>query len=375
MQANYPDDARRRLAQRYTWTIQVEGDTSMAQSDGSLPLRRPTIRDVADRAGVSKSLVSLVMRGEPMVRDDKRRRVLQVAEELGYRPNAAARSLSAVRSQTIGVLIADLNNPMLVDVVARARQTLEEAGLSTLLTAVAPASTIRGQAHIDTSAIEALRDLKVEGMLVVGSVPDRTTLATATAGLPMVVAAAQAEGLPVDEVRNDDQLGMRLVVDYLFAHGHRSIAHLGGLGGAVAQDRLAGYRDAMRHHELDDHIVNAEAGFTEGSGYRATAALLRRERPVTAITAVNDLAAIGALSAVADAGMSVPGDVAITGYDDTFVAAIRQVSLTSVNPDSAGIGELAARCLVRRIADPQRPPEQHLLAPRLVTRSSSSVRN
>ncbi len=344
-------------------------------AESSLPLRRPTIRDVADRAGVSKSLVSLVMRGEPMVRDDKRRRVLEVAEELGYRPNSAARSLSAVRSQTIGVLIADLNNPMLVDVVARARLTLQGAGLSTLLTAVAPASDVSGQAHIDTSAIEALRDLGVEGMLVVGSVPDRATLARATGGLPMVVAAAQAEGLHVDEVRNDDQLGMRLVVDYLVANGHRAIAHLGGLGGAVAQDRLDGYRDAMRHHGLDDHVVTAEAGFTEDSGYRATAGLLRRERPVTAITAVNDLAAIGALSAVADAGMSVPGDVAITGYDDTFVAAIRQVSLTSVNPDSAGIGELAARCLVRRIADPQSPPEQHLLAPRLVTRSSSSARN
>ena len=167
---------------------------------------------------------------------------------------------------------------------------------------------------------------------------------------------------------------MRLVVDYLVAHGHRSIAHLGGLGGAVAQDRLAGYRDAMRHHGLDDHTVIADAGFTEDSGYRGTAALLRRERPVTAIAAVNDLAAVGALSAVADAGMAVPDDIAVTGYDDTFVAAIRQVSLTSVDPDSDGIGELAAQCLIRRIADPTRPPERHLLAPRLVTRISSATR-
>jgi DNA-binding LacI/PurR family transcriptional regulator len=346
----------------------------MSQSEGPVPLRRPTIRDVAERAGVSKSLVSLVMRGEPMVREDKRRRVLQAAEELGYRPNSAARSLSAVHSKTVGVLIADLSNPLLVDVVAKAGQTLEDAGFSTLLTGVAPASGARAHAHIDTAAIGALRDLGVEGMLVVGSVPDRATLATVVGDIPMVVAAAQAEGLHVDEVRNDDQLGMRLVVDYLVAHGHRSIAHLGGLGGAVAQDRLAGYRDAMRHHRLDDQILNAEAGFTEDSGYRGTAALLRRERPVTAIAAVNDLAAVGALSAVADAGMSVPDDIAITGYDDTFVAAIRQVSLTSVNPDSAGIGELAARCLIERIADPTRPPEQHRLAPRLVTRSSSSAR-
>jgi DNA-binding LacI/PurR family transcriptional regulator len=94
-------------------------------------------RDVAERAGVSKSLVSLVMRGEPMVREDKRRRVLRVAEELGYRTNFAARSLSSVRSKTVGVLIADLRNPLLVDVVERAEQVLEDAGLSTLMTAAA----------------------------------------------------------------------------------------------------------------------------------------------------------------------------------------------------------------------------------------------
>jgi DNA-binding LacI/PurR family transcriptional regulator len=205
-------------------------------------------------------------------------------------------------------------------------------------------------------------------------VPDLATLTATVGDLPMVVAAAQAEGQPVDEVRNDDRLGMRLVVDYLVAHGHRLIAHLGGLGGPVARDRLAGYRDAMHHHRLDDRVVHAEADFTEDSGYRATAALLRRAGPVTAITAANDLAAIGALSAAADAGLVVPDDIAVTGYDDTFVAAIRQVSLTSVNPDSAGIGEQAARCLLQRIADPARPPEQHLLAPRLITRSSSGRR-
>ena len=95
--------------------------------------RRPTIRDVAERAGVSKSLVSLVMRGEPMVRDDKRLRVQQAADELGYRMNLAARSLSNVRSNTIGVLVADLRNPLLVDVIERASQVLEDGGMSTLL--------------------------------------------------------------------------------------------------------------------------------------------------------------------------------------------------------------------------------------------------
>ena len=335
--------------------------------------RRPTIRDVAERAGVSKSLVSLVMRGEPMVREEKRRRVQQAADELGYRMNLAARSLSNSRSKTIGVLVADLRNPSLVDIVERASQVFEEEGFSTLLiSAVIPPRLTSGP-RIDARAIGALNDLRVEGMLVVGSVPDRTKFAAVLGDVPAVVAAADAEGLRADVVRNDDRLGMRLVVDYLVAAGYTAIAHLGGIGGAIAEERRAGYCAAMKHHGLDSEIVVAESDFTEDAGYRGAARLLRTERPIHAIAAVNDLAAVGAMSAVVDAGLRVPDDVAVTGYDDTFVAAIRQVSLTSVNPDSPGIGSLAAQCVLRRIDDPGRIAEEHLLPPRLVTRYSSGA--
>src|SRR6476659_884498 len=111
--------------------------------------RRPTIRDVAERAGVSKSLVSLVMRGEPMVREDKRRRVRQAADELGYRRNLAARPLSNVRSRTVGVLVTDLRNPLMVDVVQRADQVFEDAGLSTLLIGAAIPSRRTSGPRID----------------------------------------------------------------------------------------------------------------------------------------------------------------------------------------------------------------------------------
>jgi DNA-binding LacI/PurR family transcriptional regulator len=335
--------------------------------------RRPTIRDVAERAGVSKSLVSLVMRGEPMVRDDKRRRVQQAADELGYRMNLAARSLSNVRSKTIGVLVADLRNPLLVDVIERAGQVLEDGGLSTLLISAVKPSRPTSEPRIDSRAIGALKDLRVEAMLIVGSVPDQQALAELLGDMPVVVAAAGADGLRADVVRNDDQLGMRLIVDFLVASGHTAIAHLGGLGGIVAEERVAGYCAAMAQHGLEPEIVVAESDFTEDAGYRGAARLLRGGRSATAIAAVNDLAAVGAMSAVADAGLRVPGDVAVTGYDDTFVAAIRQVSLTSVNPDSSGIGTQAAHCVLRRIEDPGRPPEEHLLPPRLVTRFSSGV--
>ncbi len=250
----------------------------------------------------------------------------------------------------------------------------EDEGLSTLLiSAVIPSRPTSGP-RIDGRAIGALKDLRVEAMLVVGSVPDRTALAQVLGDMPVVVAAAGAEGLRADVVRNDDHLGMRLVVDYLVAAGHTAIAHLGGMGGAVAEERVAGYCAAMAHHGLESEIMVADSDFTEDGGYRGAARLLREGRPVTAIAAVNDLAAIGAMSAVADAGLGVPCDVAVTGYDDTFVAAIRQVSLTSVDPDSLGHRDSRRRSACSagsRI--PGRPVEEHLLPPRLVTRFSSGV--
>jgi DNA-binding LacI/PurR family transcriptional regulator len=334
--------------------------------------RRPTIRDVAERAGVSKSLVSLVMRGEPMVSEDKRRRVFEAAEELGYPVPLTARSHAGAHAGTVAVLVSDLRNPLLIDVVEKATPVLEDAGLSMMVTSVLTTSRAPSD-RLDPRVIRTLNDVGAEALLVVGSVPGRAGLAEVAGRMPVVVAAADAEGLRADVVRNDDHLGMRLVVDYLVASGHRAIAHLGGLGGGTALERLAGYRSAMQHHGLASEVVVADADFTEDSGYRGTAQLLRREPSVTAITAINDLAAVGTLSAASDAGLRVPEDLSVTGYDDTFVAAIRQLSLTSVNPDSAGIGVLAARCLLRRIDDPASEPEEHLLVPRLVTRLSSET--
>jgi DNA-binding LacI/PurR family transcriptional regulator len=317
-------------------------------------------------------LVSLVMRGEPMVRKEKRRRVLDAARQLGYEARVKFQPQPIDWStQTVGVIVADLRNPLLVEVIEKAGSVLEDAGFGiVVMSAGFPTSASSGR-RLGIPASDTLKAQQVRALLVVGSVPELPALTEVMSGIPVVVAAAHAEGARADVIRNDDHLGMRLVVDYLVTCGHRSIAHLGGSGGETAHDRLAGYRAAMHHHGLTSEIIVADADFTEDAGYRATAQLLRRERSVTAITAVNDLAAVGVLSAAADAGLSVPRDLAVTGYDDSFVAAIRQVSLTSINPNGAGIGALAARCLLRRIDAPGRDIEEHLLPPRLVTRFSS----
>jgi DNA-binding LacI/PurR family transcriptional regulator len=339
------------------------------------PHRRPTIIDVAARAGVSKSLVSLAMRGDPRVGESSRRRIERAAAELGYRTNWAARSLSTLRSGTVGVLVADLHNPWFVEIVDPLRTVLHEAGLDTLLTSgVQPGPRAGEGARLDLGAVEALRSLRVEGLVVVGSLPDHGGLAAAIGDVPVVVAGAGGQGLGrADVVRSDDAAGSGLVVDHLVARGHRRIAHLGGVGGEVADERAAGYRAAMARHGLADRRRVEACDFTAEAGHAAALRLLEDGDRATAITVVNDLAAVGALAGAMEAGVPVPAELAVTGYDDTFLAAIPQVSLTTVNPDNQQIGAAAAERLLRRIGRPDAEPVTELVPPRLVARASSSL--
>jgi DNA-binding LacI/PurR family transcriptional regulator len=341
---------------------------------GTAPVRRPTIIDVAAHAGVSKSLVSLAMRGDPRVAESSRLRIEEAARELGYRTNWAARSLSTLRSGTVGVLVADLHNPWFVEIVDPLRTVLHEAGLDTLLTSgVMPGPRAGERARLDVGAVEALRSLLVVGLVVGGSLPAHSGLAAAVGDVPVVVAGAGRQGLArADVVRSDDAAGAGLVVDHLVARGHERIAHLGGAGGEVADERAGGYRAAMARHGLADRCRVEACDFTEEAGHAGAVRLLEDGDQPTAITVVNDLAAVGALAGAIEAGVTVPAELAVAGYDDTFFAAIPQVSLTSVNPDNAAIGTTAAERLLHRVGRPDAEPGSELIPPRLVVRASTS---
>ena len=227
--------------------------------------RRPTIKDVAERAGVSKSLVSLVLRDSPRVSDERRQRVLQVVEEMGYELNLAARSLATRDNGTIGVLVSDMHNPWAFDVADAARTVLEEAGHTVLFSAVTAAG--RG---VDQSILQAFRDLRVAGLLVVGTVPDKAPFNRAVSGGAVVFAGGGPDYIDTaDVVRSDDALGMSMVVEHLIAQGHENIAHLGGLGGSVGRARVDGYSAAMEEHGLARHIHVVDADFFQESGYVA----------------------------------------------------------------------------------------------------------
>jgi DNA-binding LacI/PurR family transcriptional regulator len=329
--------------------------------------RRPTIRDVAERAGVSKSLVSLVLRDSPRVSAERRQRVLDVVEEMGFELNLAARSLATRSSGTIGVLVSDLHNPWAFDVVDAARPVLEDAGHTVLFSAVTASA-----GGVDLSILQAFRDLRVAGLLVIGTVPDKAPFNRVVAGESVVFAGGGPDYIDTaDVVRSDDAQGIFMVVEHLVELGHERIAHLGGLGGSVGEARAEGYRAAMESHGLGRNIQVVAADFSQESGYVAAQRALGgqgRMRP-TALVCINDLAALGAMTAADERGV----EVAVTGYDNISIAAMPRLGLTTVDPNSSTIGIAGAKTLLQRILshDDDTGYIHQPIVPKLVIRKSS----
>ncbi|ARF55404.1 LacI family DNA-binding transcriptional regulator [Streptomyces gilvosporeus] len=333
----------------------------------------PTIRGVAERAGVSKSLVSLVLQGSPRVSDAKRQAVLEAIDELGYRPNAAARSLVARRTHTVGVLLDDLRNPWFVELLDGLNSVLCAHGLRMLM-----ADSRLGRRTGEDIARTFL-ELRVDGVVAVGTLPDADTAALAELAerLPTVVAGSHDPRLPrVDTVANDDERGARLATEHLIGLGHRRIAHIAGPG-SVGELRRRGFEATMREHGLGGEPTVEPGDGTEEGGYRAAVRMLggrpaaTPERP-TAVFAFNDFSAVGALSAARELGLEVPHDLSLVGCDNTYLARIRHLWLTTVDNASHDVGRRAAQRLLDRMEHPGRPADHGLAAPSLEVRGSAA---
>ena len=189
---------------------------------------------------------------------------------------------------------------------------------------------------------------------------------------PAVVAGTRAFDLPAaDLVTNDDAAGARMAVEHLIGLGHTNIAFLTAPTGSAAL-RANSYRDTMSLHGLQDYIRVVPTDMSEHSGFTAMSSLIDGGRTPTAVFAANDILALGALSAADEHGISVPAQLSLVGYDNTYLAGIRHLSLTTVDPVSREVGVRAAKFLLARIADHSLPPGTDVLAPRLVVRNSTA---
>ena len=325
--------------------------------------RNPTLADVADRAGVSRSLASLALRGDPGVLPEKRARILRAAAELNYRPNPLARDLASRETRTVGVVVGDITNPFLA-VLAREIDSLARArGYDVLLSINgAPDEAAR-------ASVEGLLAQRVAGVVLVGA-PTSDAAIRAIAGLlPVAYVGRHLATLEVDSVSTDDFFGATLAVEHLVGAGHGRIAHVDGGTGAGARRRREGYASAMGRCGLEPRIV--PGSYSIDAGAEAAREPMRSDAAPTAIFAANDLVALGVMNHLARSGLSVPGDVAVVGYDDMPLAATETVSLTTVRQPIARLAEEGLESLVRRVKAPAEAVRRALISPELVTRRST----
>lgn len=331
--------------------------------------RRPTIKDVAARAGVSRQTVSRVVNDKGEVSAETRARVLAAIDELGYRPSAVARSMVAGRTCTLGCISPNLVDYTFASIIQSAQAEARRQGYF-ILTGSAPS-----EADVE-ALLEEMLLRQIDGLLVVNPHADdryRYFLPLVETGVSVVyLNNTPQQHEPVSSVRCDDHEGGYLATRYLIELGHTAIATLVGPDNEQCTlDRLAGYRQALTEADLTfESALTASGNWSATSGYQAVQWLLAANRPLSAIFAQNDRMAVGAIRALREAGLQVPHAVSVIGFDDIPLASYFDPPLTTLRQPLEESGRQAARLLIETIRDPDRPPEQVLTHASLIERAS-----
>ncbi|WP_240437004.1 LacI family DNA-binding transcriptional regulator [Streptomyces sporangiiformans] len=338
---------------------------SAAPRTGQGANSRPRLEDVAARVGLSTASVSLVLRGVPGPSERTRQRVLQAAAELGYKADRNASLLASRRSRLLGVMV-DIHSPFHAELVEHLHTAAEEVGYDLVL------STLT-RTRDEQTAVETLLAFRSEALILLGPVAPADTLMALHHKVPVVAVGRRITGAELDVVRTADEDGVGQIVDHLAGLGHRSIAYVDGGKGVIATDRRRGYRTAMRRHALDEHIRILHGDNTEAAGERAARHLLDGAELPTAVVAFNDQCAIGVLTALTRAGVTVPGEVSVAGYDDDALSRLSCFNLTTVSQSAEEQARHAVAAGVERLDAGRTEPQEVVLPPRLVVRASTAA--
>jgi DNA-binding LacI/PurR family transcriptional regulator len=328
--------------------------------------RRATLRDVAEGAGVSRSTASRALSGRGYVAEPVREKVLAIARELGYVPDAMARTLKQQKSRSIGILVTDLRNHFYADLAAGASQQAKAGGYTTMLVDDGFSD------EDDESIAEAFVALRVGGVVVTPTSPAVPEY-LARHRIPVVEVDRQFASAVNDAVVVDNRAGARAATAHLLGLGHRRIAlFIDETAWTTGASRHRGYRDAYAAAgvAVDDGLVVPVGWDVEDSRARATEMLQRDDRP-TAIFAANNVLAEGVWRAIADLGLAVPGDVSLVAFDDAPWMSMVTPGVTAVAQDSVEVGAVAVRRLLQRLAEPDGEPETTVLDVELKVRGST----
>jgi LacI family transcriptional regulator len=330
--------------------------------------RASSIRDVAERAGVSVGTVSNVLNNSPRVSPDATERVRAAIAELGYVRNDAARQLRAGRSTTVGLVVLDVRNPFFTDVARGVEDEAAKHGLSVLL------GNSSEDAQRESGYLDLFEEQRVHGVLIspYGDIEPRLRQLRER-GTPVVLVDRESRDAAVSSVSVDDVAGGRLAVEHLLATGRRRLVFAGGpFDIRQVSDRLAGAREAVAAVPGATLEVLEVAALTVLEGRRLGEELIARPERPDAIFAANDLVAVGLLQALVMSGdMRVPDDLALIGFDDIDFASAAVVPLSSIRQPRHEIGATALRILREEAAEPDLPPRRIVFQPELVVRAST----
>jgi LacI family transcriptional regulator len=332
-----------------------------------------TLKDVAAMAGVHPATVSRALNPETrlLVSDETADRILAAADALGYRPNTVARSLRTRRSNTIGVLLPDLTNPLFPPIVRGLEDRLASAGYVALI------GNTDSDDERERLVFELMRDRHVDGFVFATAQLRSSLLAEASAaGIPVVLVNRAAEGYGFPSVSVDNERGIGMSVDHLASLGHRKIAHIAGPQGiSTGLSRYRGYVAAMAAHglQVDDGLVVTASGYTIDEGERCCRLLLEANTGCTAIAAANDMLAMGCYAAIEQAGLSCPKDISVVGFNDMPFIDRLTPPLTSVSFAHYEVGREAGRLILEQIASGSATAGVHHLAPELKVRGSTAA--
>jgi DNA-binding LacI/PurR family transcriptional regulator len=323
--------------------------------------------DVARAAGVSRSLVSLVFQDSPKVAAVSRKKVLAEAERLGYRTNILARSLASKQVRTLGVLLDDIANPFFATVYDSIADAAEAAGYGILLGAGQRSSSR------EESIVSTFMSHRVGGLILVSPRMTAGAIESCSRSLSTVIVGRDVRLPHVDAITNDEAGGVRMAIDHLVGLGHREIVHVSGGRGAGAAQRRTGYVSVMREYGLSERARVIPGDFTEEAGKAAARQLLAEHALPTAVLTANDLVAVGLMAGLQSAGLKVPHDVSIVGYDNLAISELTMVSLTTVAQPLAEFGRAATGLLLERLQGGRQRRLHRQFEPRLIVRGSTAA--
>ena len=327
-----------------------------------------TIREVAETAGVSYATVSHVINNTRLVSQETRERVLAAMDALNYRPNALARSLRQGKTNTIGLVLPDSANPFFAEISRSIEDETFKKGYSVFLC----------NTELDTQRelfyVDVLSKKQVDGIIFVAAGDKADSLDfLLERRMPVVMVDRDLPNVEADVVLTDHQLGGYLATRHLLELGHTRIACIAGPSSITpGAERIIGYRRALEEASISyDEDLVVRGDYHPQSGLEITHSILKMDPRPTAIFALNDLMALGALRAAAEAGYSVPKDLAIVGYDDLELSHFTNPPLTTIAQPKKEIGIQAVNLLVDRMSQKNRPPSRVVLPPELIVRRST----